>query len=1161
MFIIGRKIAYLHTHTVHSEKDGSATCKDYVKKIRQYNKDAGEEVITGLAITEHGNMFSMVKHYQACTTSDNKEPNVKPILGCEVYHCVDRGIENEDRFHLVLLAKNDEGLKNLYQIVSDAGLHKVKGRSKDFPTTHEPIFEEFGKGIIASTACIGGIIPKLILNGEYEKAKEKALYYNSIFEHFYLEVQPNEMPEQLLVNSDLVKMSQETGIELIITCDAHYVELADKKYHDVLKIMAHQKPFSCDVSLMMPNDLETYCNKHNIPLSCMDNTVKIAEMCVADPRPKDERGLLPPFPCPKGYSEEAYLREIAFDGLMDFISKKKIKDVKTYTNQMMYELDVICSMGFAGYFLILWDWFLWCRKNGILMGKGRGSAAGSVVSYCLSITTIDPIKNKFYFERFMNMERIEFPDIDSDISRADRARGIDYLLQKYGSEYVSQIITFSEYKLKNTIKSVMSAYEYSYEEANEMTKSLPDTIDGNAATYDLIMDVATNPDKYADLGPREIGDCQRSKTKLEEMFQKYPEVYDAVTHLKGCISGTGLHAGGVVIAGKILKENMPLMSGSDTAVLPVVQIEMNDLGFFNALKIDVLGLNTLTQIKSCMDLAGLDYDWYDSEDFDDPKVYEMLRKGETTDVFQMASFMATRMIQDMKVDSIEGLSAVNAGNRPGPLAKNKETNKSMVDLYIEAKNSGKIKAIHPKLDEILESTQGCMWFQEQLMKIGEVMAGYSLGMADLRIRKVLGKKLLEKIPEIRNEFVYGKQSIFDENHKVIGISEEDSPYCKGAIANGFDEQLALEIFDAMAEFAKYCFNAAHSGAYAAMAYKTAYLSLYHPVEWAVACLSTYDDTDKITATLTLCKKRGIKILPPDINKSEEGFTVEVLPTGEKAIRYGLLAIKDVGGRAIWLIKLLRTVGEFKGFDDFYDRVHNNNNVKILLIEPNTGKKQTNPCNKKAEVALINAGAFDEFEDNRYKMMNHFMQDVRAEKGYEILREADYCRKVKLALEKELMGSYISEHPLDPFPYADIESAANGDIVETTGIVKKVTIKNTKRGDKFANVVIETKDGKERKVMLFSRAYEKYKTRLKKDEVIVVIGEVNKEFSNINCTKVKKIVGKSTIMPSNDGDDGIEDLTTKDNQSNVVPFQMPIKADPLADMDYSPVDMLLQNYGG
>ena len=585
---------------------------------------------------------------------------------------------------------------------------------------------------------------------------------------------------------------------------------------------------------------------------------------------------------------------------------------------------------------------------------------------------------------------------------------------------------------------------------------------------------------------------------------------------------------------------------------------MGDLEFFKALKIDVLGLKTLTQLQMAMQLVGLDYEWYDSEDFSDQGVYQMLKTGETTDIFQMSSFVATRMIQDMKVKDLTGLSIVNAGNRPGPLAKSKDTNKSMVDTFIERAETGIVPSIDPRIDYILAPTLGCLWFQEQCIELGQVMAGYSLGMSDLRIRKTLGKKKVKLIPEIRNEFIYGKKSLYDEHHNVIGISDEPSPYCVGALANGFTEEVAVTIFDAMAEFAKYSFNSAHSGAYAAMAYKTAWLSHYYPVEWSVACMTVDDDSDKITSTLSLCKKRGIKILPPDINKSQIGFTVDVQPDGTKAIRFGLQAVKGIGAKAIdFLEDIRRTSGQFTSFDDFYNKMHGDTAKQILAgyIHPN-GKKTANPMKKDVEQALIKSGAFDSFGENRYRTLNHYMQDVRREKDYKLLDPKDYKRKEKLALEKEFMGAYVSEHPLDPFPYTDFDSVADGDNMQTTGIVMKTTVKTAKNGNAFCTAVIETKDGQERKCMLFANIWEKYKDRIKKGAIIVVSGEVNKKFSNIKVNSLK--IPRAQVVMT-DAEQEEEPDTTPVQETPQ--FTMQPREDPIDDLFSNPFEAIAGQYGG
>lgn len=707
----------------------------------------------------------------------------------------------------------------------------------------------------------------------------------------------------------------------------------------------------------------------------------------------------------------------------------------------------------------------------------------------------------------------------------------------------------------------MSAFNLPYEEANEITKQIPDMIDGKEATFDYIMEIADDPDKFADLGNRTISQVKKCAELLKVLFSKYPDVYAAVSNLAGCVAGTGIHAGGVVISAKPLAKNLPLMSGSDTAVLPLCQIAMDDLWFFNALKIDALGLTTLSQMRIFMDMVGLPDEWFDSEDFEDSEVYKLMRDGLTTDIFQMAGHGATKILRDYQVEDFEGITNQNASNRPGPLAKSKDTNKSMVDIYIEARNSGKVISMHPKIDWILAPTYGAMLFQEQIMKLGEVMAGYSLGAADIRIRKVLGKKKLKEVPFIETEFIYGKKpvtkigtdgkphAVFKDIHgnEVDGYeqggrpipSNEDSPYCEGALARGYTLEFAQKIFDAMKEFARYAFNKAHSGAYAALGYKTGWAKKYHPVEFTIACLATHDKIEKIVSTLSDAKRMGIKVLPPDINKSEVDFSIEILPDGSKAIRYGLSAIKNVGPRAVQFILNYRP---FTSFVDYYNKVHDKNIPRE--VNPETGKFMNNPLDKTVESSLIKAGAFDEFQENRHVLLNEYNLGLRKEKTYVALDPKKFSRKVKLDFEKELMGSYISEHPLDPLPYMDIDSCGDGDDIEIAGVIKTVTKKRSKNNKDFANVVMESKDGKEVKVLVFDKVYEKYKARLVKNEVIIVEGEVNKQFNNVRAYKIKKIVRNTQPKPN-------------DAAEQFVP---PVRYDPFS-LDGNPVDDIMAQYGG
>ncbi len=804
--------AQLHCHTRYSVQDGIPTPKDYVDAIYTTNQNSSKYKCVGFAVTDHGVTYAIPKQYAACNKPDHMERATKAIYGCEIYHCIDiNNNPNADRFHLVLLAKNDVGLTNLYQIVSHAGLHPIKGRQKSFPTTDINFLSQHGEGIIALTACIGGLIPRCILNNDVGTAEQYIDLFKEIFDEVYLEVQPHEAAEQILVNDELVFLSQKHNVKLAMTCDSHYIHEDDIQYHNILKDMCHQLKFSYNCYMKTAEEMEEYCKAHNIPLNCISNTAVIANQCNVDPKQKDSRFLFPVYPCPSGYTEKSYLRKLAYDGLTQKLMKNKVADPHYYFNQMNYELEVICGQGFASYFLILWDWFKWCRQQGILLGPGRGSAAGSIVSYALNITKVDPVKNGFFFERFLSPERIEVPDIDTDVPRGKRSEAILYLKQKYGADKVAQIVTFGEYKLKNTIKSIMSMLGCNFAESNEVTKDIPDLCDGKNVTYELIEDVATNPDsdKYTTMSTKDKQSLSKIYDKLKAVFQKYPLVYQGVKNVCGTLASTGIHAGGVIISSKPIDHYCALIDGGDTAVLPLVQAEMADLDFYSLLKYDLLGLKTIDIIKVSMDLAGIGYDWYDSEDYADSTVYDMLRAGDTTDVFQLSGFTPTSMLQDFDVRDIDGICAVNAGNRPGPLEKDKTTGKSLVDTLAERTKTGVTESIHPSIDPILEKTKGCILYQEHVISISKIMAGYSSGGADSRIRKTLGKKKIKMIPEIRNEFIYGKTSVYDEDHNVIGIGDEPSPYCEGTLARGYSLELSEKVFSIMEAFAKYSFNRAH----------------------------------------------------------------------------------------------------------------------------------------------------------------------------------------------------------------------------------------------------------------------------------------------------------------------------------------------------------------
>ena len=1134
--------AHIHCHSCYSIQDAMPQLKDYVNAVYNQNQNSNKYNVVGFACTDHGNISGIVDQYTACNEPDFPERKTKALYGIEIYHCEDiNNNPNNDRFHMVLIAKNNIGLSNIYQIASHSGMNLIHGRQKNFPTTDINFLKSHGIGIIASSACLAGIIPKFIANGDYDNAEKYALLFNDIFDEFYLEIQPLEIPEQLMVNDFLVKLSNKTGIPLIITSDSHYINSSEKPYHDILKDISHQLKFSESAHLRTPEEMEEYCIAHNIPLNCISNTGLIANKCNVNPKPNSDKEFFPIFPCPIGYTVETYLRKVAFDGLKTRLIENNIQNPTKYIKQMLYELDIICMQGYAGYFLILWDWIKWCRENDILVGPGRGSAAGSIVTYALRITSMDPIKNGFIFERFLSPERVEVPDCDIDIPRSKRSEAISYFVKTYGANNVAQIVTFGKYKLKNVTKDVMSYLGCSFQEANSVTKDIPDMIDGKEVTWNLIEGLATDPtnDKYSNFTENEKKQISNIYDKYQELFRKHPIIYDAIKSICGCIKSSGVHAGGVIICKEDLRKHSQIYEPNGSSVLPVIQFDMHSIEFMKLLKVDALGLSTLDVIKETMDLAGLDYDWYDSEDYNDPKVYEMLRNGETTDIFQMSGYMATKMLNDFTVDSIEGITAVNAGNRPGPLEKDSKTGKSMVDLYAERRETNSIPSVDPRIDDILKDTYGCIYYQEQCIFLGQKMAGYTLGKADSRVRKPLCKKKVKQIPEIRNEFIYGKKSLYDEDHNVIGMSEEDSNNCIGAIRNGFKLEIANQIFDTIEAFAKYSFNRSHSGCYSKVAYKTAWLSLYYPVEFAIANCTVNEEEEKIVATLSLAKKRKIPILAPDINKSQAGFSYELDGTKE-CVRYGLKAIKGVGVKVIDFISKYKnlTNTQFKDFDDFYSKVHANDNIVNSLINDirlQTGKNSPNPIKKDVEVALILSGAFDYCEPNRYKLLNHYLVDIKKENTVKLMNDKTphalplnikkYNRKAKLALEKHYMGAYISEHPLDAFVYEDFENAKENQIIKSTFLVNSASLKETKKKKKYLSIKCTDKTDTEINVNVFNEDLAlNLKSDIKKNSIIVVEGSVNHMFNNINAKTIRIAVKK--VVDTEDMD--IPEYTRQEN---------------------------------
>ena len=1020
------RYALLHNHTKFSIKDSLTSSAEYVKAINEYNDSNEEHEIVAFAMTDNSNMYGLIEYHKACINQleSNSCKKLKPIYGNEIYHInnyIDISkLKYEEIYHLVLLAANDEGLENLYAITTEAGIHKVKLPSYDMPAAEESYLEEHGRGIIALSGGLYSKIGHFIINGQYEEAKDLALYFQNIFDEFYLEILPyDDCDEVMFINKALLKIHKETGLPLVITGDTHYIYKEDKEYQDILKSINNMEISKVNSYMRTPEEMISWCRENDIPLEAVENTGRIADKCSVDITPKDTKSLMPSFKCPKGYIPNSYLKKEIFLGFKKkFLLGNKTSFIKKYIERLNYEYKIITAMGYSSYFLILWDWCRYCKNNDILLGPGRGSCTGSLIAYCLDITNIDPVKNNLIFERFLNPERMDEPDIDTDVASVDRKEAIEYFQNKYGIEYVCQIAAFNKYKIKSTIKAVLSRYDNKFK--NDITKNIPDFLGGESVTYELLEDIKKNPYNHNNLSQREINQGIIIYDKLQKLFTKDPKLEKAVKKICGGISKISIHAGGVVIFSQKIKKHMPLMMGSESAVLLVSQLNMEGIHYLHGLKIDVLGLKSLSIVKEAMKTIGLERKWYESDDTDDKKVYHFLRKGNTKNVFQMSKYMATQMIKDFNVTDLDGLSTVNACNRPGPLAKD-ASGKSMVDKYKAAVIGRGIE--NNLIDFAGKDTKGVLIYQEQLIKLGQVMAGYSLGNADLRIRKTIAKKDIRRIAEIRNEFVYGRQSLFNEKGEVCGISKEISKYCMGAVKLGFSEEEALKIFKNIETSAAYCFNKSHSYAYAFLSYKTAWLSFYYPAEYAAACMNFYamdGKTEEIIKTLGEVKKRNIKIFPPDINESKADFNVSV-NNGCKSIRFGLLGIKEIGKAVLDSITILIKIdGPFTSFDDFLRRTLDDVNNGTLRKElsknyANVTRKRDksgkivinvrNPFSKRNVTALIKAGAFDKFEPNRYKLFNDFIKfrNKKKELESELIEEKSFNVEKKLQWELEILG--------------------------------------------------------------------------------------------------------------------------------------------------------------
>jgi len=1053
--------AHLHVHTEYSLLDGSNKIKECVSQVKELGMNS-------VAITDHGVMFGAIDFYKAA-----KKAGIKPILGCEVYVAPGSRFDKEafgsgdDRYyHLVLLAENDLGYHNLMKIVS-------KGFTEGYyykPRVDMEVLEEYHEGIIALSACLAGEVSKNVLRGMYSEGKAAALRYEKIFGkgNFFLELQDHGMPEQRTVNQALFRMSQETGIELVATNDVHYTYAEDEKPHDMLLCIQTGKKVS-DEDRMRYEGGQYYIKSEQemralfpYALQALENTQKIADRCNVD----IEFGVtkLPKYDVPEGYTSWEYLNKLCFEGL-----EKRYPDAdEALKERLTYELNVIRTMGYVDYFLIVWDFIKYAKDNEIMVGPGRGSAAGSLVSYCLEITTIDPIKYQLLFERFLNPERVSMPDIDVDFCFERRQEVIDYVVRKYGTDRVVQIATFGTMAARGVIRDVGRVMDLPYAFVDSISKMVPKELN-------ITLEKAL---KSPDL------------KKAYEEDPQVQELIDMSMRLEGLPRHTSMHAAGVVISQKSIDEYVPLSLGSDGSV--TTQFTMTTLEELGLLKMDFLGLRTLTVIRDAVKLASQSAGYQiDMEkiDYNDKKVLDYIGTGKTDGIFQIESAGMKSFMKELKPQSLEDIIAGISLYRPGPM--------DFIPQYIKGKNHPEtITYDCPQLEPILAPTYGCIVYQEQVMQIVRDLGGFTLGRSDL-LRRAMGKKKLDVMEKERQSFVYGNEA-------------EGVPGC---IKKGISEKIANKIYDEMIDFAKYAFNKSHAAAYAVVSYQTAWLKYYYPVEFMAALMtSVIDNPGKVSEYIYACKQMGIKILPPDINKGMGGFSVD-----NGNIRYGLTAIKSIGRPVIEAIIQERNErGEFKTLKDFVERM--------------SGKE----VNKRTIESFIKSGAFDGLGGTRKQFMIVYVQildQVNQERKYSMTGQmslfdlvsddqksdfdipmpqvGEYEKETKLAFEKEVLGVYLTGHPMEEY-----EEKWRKSISRTTldfqldeetgrtkvhdgareiigGIITAKTIKYTKNNKTMAFLTIEDLAGTV-EVVVFPKDYEKNRNYLEEENKVFIKGRVSEE---------------------------------------------------------------------
>lgn len=1138
---------HLHVHTEYSLLDGSCKIKELISRAKELNMDS-------LAITDHGVMYGVIDFYKAA-----KAAGIKPVIGCEIYVAPGSRFDKEkdggeDRYyHLVLLAENDKGYHNLMKIVS-------KGFVEGFyykPRVDYEVLREYSEGIIALSACLAGEVQRYLVRGMYEAALEAAYRYQDIFGkgNFFLELQDHGIETQQTVNMELMKMSRDTGIELVATNDVHYILEEDAVPHDILlciqtgKKVADRDRMRYDGGQYFLKSEEEMKSLFPYALNALENTHKIAQRCNVE----IEFGVrkLPKYDVPKefwdsedteGQASWKYLSHLCNEGL-----KKRYGDKwkdKEYMERLSYELSVIRNMGFIDYFLIVWDFINYAKKNNIIVGPGRGSAAGSIVAYTLEITDIDPIKYNLLFERFLNPERISMPDIDIDFCFERRGEVIDYVVEKYGKDNVAQIVTFGTLAAKGVIRDVGRVLDMPYAQVDSIAKMVPNELN---ITIDKALE--SNPifrEAYE-------GDSQI----------KY--LIDMSKRLEGLPRHTSMHAAGVLISSKAVDEFVPLSRASDGTI--TTQYVMTTLEELGLLKMDFLGLRTLTVIQKAVKLIkegkNIDID-LNRLDYDDKKVLASIGTGKTEGVFQLESAGMKSFMKELKPESLEDIIAGIALYRPGPM--------DFIPKYLKGKNSGEqVVYTCPQVEPILKNTYGCIIYQEQVMQIVRDLAGYTLGRSDL-VRKAMSKKKIDVMEQERKNFVFGNQ---DE-----GV--------KGCIANGIDEKTANKVYDEMIDFAKYAFNKAHSTCYAVVSYQTAYLKYYYPVEFMAALMnSVIDNSSKVTEYIMTCKSMGIGILPPDINESDTEFTVK-----GRNIRYGLCALKSVGRTVVDHVVQERNVrGPYKNLSDFIERIIDKE------------------VNKRTVESFIKSGALDSFEGNRRQKMLIYVvimdnivrskkksmagqmtlfdiadEEVKEEFEIKMPNVEEFKKEELLAFEKEFIGHYISGHPMEEYEIKwknhatknAMDFRLNDDGVCTLkegaresigGMITDITVKTTKNNSVMAFITVEDMYGTI-EVIVFPKYYQQYRFIIEEDAKVFVRGRVSvseDESAKLICeemTEFNKIPSQLWVRFKNkaayekrekelmeairysDGNDSVIIYLNEEKQKKIMPPAFNVSADSL-----------------